>query len=392
MTRLLLMLLVATPSYGPTTKNQTQISTGKAGAQWFNLPDCAPDGGVHLNYRLDGGFVCATAGGGGAVGASPGTPTYSVQFNNNGVFGGASRTFIDGGLLGQTAITAHPAAPPVESQMHYAFQPYAGVPPIPYEIGSALQLGMPIGTLSGFGLQGTGPNWRTQCCLPGPGLTSSALYCSDGNPTAVGGSAGVAWDAGTFIGLNPRMLYQTVGTVNTNAVVRSTVSFINRGNAAGRGGFVAWMRFSLGTVSATVRVFQGIQFQAAATISATVGPRNELHTVYMGREADAGNGNCNICSNDGTGTATCQELDAGFPCATTPQGWYDLWFWATPNSSTIEYFVQRLDDTSYVARGTISSDLPANYVLGNWQQVAGTGYVSGTVQFYSMGVCVAYNL
>jgi hypothetical protein len=381
------------PDASPTRRGA--VSTGN---QAFAGDKTAP---AFHSPLFDGGTVRADAGhfqflyaGSITAAGSPG----QVQFNSGGTLAGTPALLIDGGVILLPAVTTHPAAPIAgEVLAPYAYHPAAGLPPSMWTVDPATGSPMPVMTLSSFAMSGVNPTWRKQCCFPGIGATSTAVQCSGDDqtaPSATAGTAGVAWDAGNYYGRNLKFLAQTVGTTNTNAGWRMGVVNLWRGNTGGAGGFVWWGRFALGQVPATVRLFMGLKFGTANAVTANNNPSVETNTVYLGRDPDAGNGLCNVCSNDGTGSATCSELDGGFPCNTSTVGFYDVWLWAQPSdggTGAVDYYVQRLDDPSYTARGTIAADLPINYAQAGWQAFVGSAYVSATAQLYFVGVCSAWN-
>lgn len=378
----------------PGGDDQVLVSDSSSAATWHSLPNCTDTGGNHLNYTAStNGWSCGTS-----SSTVPGGTNTQVQYNCAGAFCGAALTFIDGGMHGELPRIDHPP-PPSDGRLQYSFQVLGGAPQMPWEIASVIGQPMPQGIFSNFAFNGTNPVWRRQCCFPGIGATTTAFACQGDDqtaPTVVNGSAGVAWDAGSFFGRTPKFLYQAVASTNANAGLRSGAVYAWRGSSiGGAGGFVGWVRFSFGQVPATVRVFVGFKFGTANAVSATDGPSSNANVVYMGREPDAGDGRCRMCSNDGTGLGTCTELDAGFPCNSTTVGWYDLWLWEGPSdggTGAIDYAVQRLDDTTYAARGTITSDLPMDYAQGGWQIVDGNAYVSATSQLNIMGYCTIWGL
>jgi len=330
---------------------------------------------------------------------SGGTDAGSIQFNGNGGCSGLTNLLGDGTHELFVPVTTAPAPPLNNYVKPFALQPLAGFPPIPWEINSVIGQPMPTGVLSGFAMNGTTPPWRKMCCFAGIGANSSAPTCQGDDqtaPTVIAGAAGVAWDAGNYYGRNLKHIYQTAGTQNTNAGIRMASVYMWRGsNIGGAGGGLYWIRFGLGQMTqSTARVFQGLKFGSSSVIAANDNPSQEANVVFMGHDADAGNTNCSICSNDGTGKGPCTDLGSSFPCTTNNlNGFYDLWFYFAPSdggTGDIKYYVQRLDSAA-TASGTLTSDLPIDYAQGTWQHVVGSAFTANTTaQEYFIGNCSAW--
>ena len=114
----------------------------------------------------------------------------------------------------------------------------------------------------------------------------------------------------------------------------------------------------------------------------------ETDAIYFG--CNNGDSNLSICSNDNSGTATCNTLGASFPC-TTSGAWYDFWLAAAPNDSSIKYRVDRLDSAASTS-GSVTSDLPRNTVQMNWQEFGDTADGGQAIVLGFFGVCFAANL
>jgi hypothetical protein len=82
--------------------------------------------------------------------------------------------------------------------------------------------------------------------------------------------------------------------------------------------------------------------------------------------------------NDGSGTATATDLGANFPANTSGADLYELAIWCAPNSGTINYRVERLN-TTFVAEGALSTDLPVNTALLAPQVWVNNGTTAATV-------------
>lgn len=154
-----------------------------------------------------------------------------------------------------------------------------------------------------------------------------------------------------------------------------------RGESAGHGGFLWWSSFALNTVNATQRVFVGLN--ASTSPSQTVDPSTLVNTAYFG--CDAAVANMNFCTNAGSGTATCTDLGANFPCKTAG-AFYTVWIWAAPNASSISYAIQR-HDVAAATNGSVTTNLPVNTALLTWQVYSNSGSTAVGVIMSVMGVC-----
>jgi hypothetical protein len=92
--------------------------------------------------------------------------------------------------------------------------------------------------------------------------------------------------------------------------------------------------------------------------SAAGDPSAQLHTLYMG--CDASQANLQVCSNDGSGTATCTDLGASFPCKVASETGYDFAVHRVKGTSNFRYIVKKHDGTT--SRGTITADLPSGNI------------------------------
>ena len=149
-----------------------------------------------------------------------------------------------------------------------------------------------------------------------------------------------------------------------------------RGNAAGLGGFRAEFRFGVDTTVATTRIGVGL---ATGPLALNVNdPSATLNCILVG--ADAADTTLQVMSNDGAGVATKVNLGASFPI--TNDAVYRAVFTATANASSVAYTVTREDSTA-VATGTISTDLPSSTTFMGPVAYVGNG---ATAAAASMGL------
>jgi hypothetical protein len=153
----------------------------------------------------------------------------------------------------------------------------------------------------------------------------------------------------------PYHAYLSGATAGLSAQLHHPNLWCYRGDAAGRGGFTASIRFCLESAlsPANARSFFGL------FVPATIGnvePDTLLNMVGVG--AKAGEANFSIMTNDGAGAATMTTLGAGFPARATDNV-YELQLTATANAGTISYTLMNCNSGG-VASGSLSSNLPVS--------------------------------
>lgn len=321
----------------------------------------------------------------------PGGTAKQVQYNaDGGAFGGTSYVQTDGAHLLRAAETAHPAAPTGNFALQYLYeQTDAGFPLQPIQIDNYMGLPVPYG-LNGaaFSEYGAVVNWNWGCAVPdGWTQTATVQWGSMVAPSGTGTGSSPAWDATSLIGRLKELKNVSSASTNSTCGQRAQRFLFWRGNTAGAGGFLFWMRFELDKTQATIRVFAGV-LNSLALIGAAVDPNSVSDTIYVG--ANAGDANLSICSNDNSGSATCNTLGNSFP-AQTDGAFYDLWLAGSPNGGSVGWYVERLDSPA-VASGTLTSDLPRNSVQLSWQLWVNTGSTATTVQSGWLGSCFMGNM
>lgn len=174
----------------------------------------------------------------------------------------------------------------------------------------------------------------------------------------------------------PGTATRTTSTVDNSAAgvyTGSTAFFrgVNDGGSYAAGGYLLLLRAGIGSSDANQRAFFGMHSASAAI--GGVDPSSLTNVVYIG--CDAANANLQACSNDASGSATCTDLGASFPCKS--YGFYDVWICAPPSASTIGYYLRRRDVPAEVA-GTISSNLPSGGIFVYPQAWVSNGPSGGT--------------
>lgn len=149
----------------------------------------------------------------------------------------------------------------------------------------------------------------------------------------------------------------SAATAGSPCGIRGGIALFCRGNAAGVGGFRAVFRFGMSDAATVAGARSFIGMYSGATQIGNVNPSTLLNIVGVGH--DDTDSNLQIIYNDGSGAASKIDLGANFPANTLSVDAYELALFCPPNGSDIGYEVTRLN-TGDVARGTLTSDLPAN--------------------------------
>ena len=158
---------------------------------------------------------------------------------------------------------------------------------------------------------------------------------------------------------------QRVGMRTTATSATSATIIFNNGGAApfwlgnttNAGGFHAIFRFGIAQAQTNMRWFVGM-YSAVTSIS-NVEPTN-LGTI-LGFGINSGETTVRFMNNDGSGVATTVDLGSGFP-ATTANVVYEAHLYVAPNSTTINYYLERLDSTEK-AEGSVTTNIPPSTVF-----------------------------
>lgn len=296
-----------------------------------------------------------------------------------------------GDCLGSSADTpTTPSAPASGSTTIYTFAVDGGFPGIVSTIDGFMGLQTPVGLFGQFSYYGTSENWDVQCGWPTSWGGTTLMYYRNSEAFQATGTAGsVAWSSASLVGRLKQVTYVTAATTNSAAEIKAVGSRQNvwRGDTAGAGGWLLWIRGGMNDTAANIRFAAGL-FTTTSILTTNVDPSTLANSAYFG--CDVGQTTLRICTNDNTGSATCSDLGADYPC-TTDGAYYDFWLAAAPNGSAINWAIQRLDSAASTG-GTITSDLPQNTVQLNWHLNINTGSGSTAARLGFMGTCYAANL
>lgn len=190
--------------------------------------------------------------------------------------------------------------------------------------------------------------------------------------------------AGSVLSSMLRGTYTTATTANATGGLRTTQPVAWRGNAARLGGFLFYSRFAISQNSNGSRAFIGLAGATGATV-VSADPSALVDCVGMGfDDTDADTGNWYLIHNDGSGTAT--KVDLGANAARNTTDVFELYLYAEPNGSAIEYLVYNLSTDTLAAEGTLSSDLPTNTVFLTAHQSIGAA-ATGVSQKIELSRC-----
>lgn len=150
------------------------------------------------------------------------------------------------------------------------------------------------------------------------------------------------------------------GSSNGNIVSWSSASQDHRhfwrGDASSLGGFfIAFLGMTL-VMDANTRCMIGLLGGTSNGPAATIDP--STLTQMFALAADDTDANLQIMSNDGSGSAT--KTDLGIAKDGISTRIYDLFLYAAPNASSIQYRLIRRDAAGDTGAQSISSDLPTN--------------------------------
>lgn len=172
---------------------------------------------------------------------------------------------------------------------------------------------------------------------------------------------------------------QVVSAATANSVAETRAAFARswRGDQAGFGGFFFRMRFGIISTVAGQRSFFGLTNSTAA-IATTQDPVGLLQCCGIGN-ANADD-NLQMLANDGAGACTKVDLGSNFP-AQGVDDLYELTMFAAPNSTEINWRIERLVAAAMV-EGTFSgADIPSSSAFLAPHAYMNNNGVAAAVQF-----------
>lgn len=284
---------------------------------------------------------------------TPGGSNLQIQYNNNGVFGGASWVCIDNGYLLLTDSGTTPGTPPANNLKIYA------------EAHAGKLLASIVGP--------SGVDYNIQ-----PALFSSTNYLflagattpvSWGTAfTSAGSAAGtVATKASTnaMASLN-RISYATGTSATATSGTRSSSTVAWLGNAANLGGFFFFARFGMEAVSGTYRVLVGL---TSATAALAADPSTLTNTIGLCKDVADTNWQITVRG------AAVQKIDTGI--VVTANQILDLIIHSAPNSQSVSFHIKdAVTGADLYVGTTISTNMATNTVFLNMYALVAS--VTGT--------------
>lgn len=305
-----------------------------------------------------------------AEGGSPGGSTNQVQYNNGGLFEGATDVEIEGGQLRLDVPASEPAAPAAGGTKTFA-----------RNVGGRV---MPAFK---------GPSGLSAVLQPHVGRNSIAFaqpHMGTAIPTQVGisltttGTGTAATWSSTSLHTKMSRVDYLVTTATTTAVAgwryataRWTVGNNNSTDGGGGFHFICQWGPATGVAIPTNRAFVGMTNSGAAPTD--VEPSTITNIIGMGW--DAADTNVQIMHR-GAGAITKIDLGSNFPVPTTDRTKvYELVLFSPPNTTTqtVGYRVEDLT-TGAVVEGTLTTNLPTTTTAlapRGWMSVGGTSSVIG---------------
>jgi hypothetical protein len=271
---------------------------------------------------------------------SPGESNGSIQFNNNGLFAGASAaTIFDSTLvLGSSPSSTAPEAgsklfneviayrgfiKKLDAFDSYQLQPFMGN----RSIGWAQPVGGGSTTVSLFSL-----------------TTSISAASTNGRSITTGNN----------FTQRRRVGYVTAASTNTSAYLSSGQSNCYISSGIGLGGFFFTVGFGVSdaTFQDSSRLAIGL---ASGVPSASADPSNHTNCIMIG--ADALDTMLYLMHNDGLSTCTKTALGSDFRNVNSNTTWYKVFFY-NPQGSSIVYYEVLNCLTRVKVTGSINSNLP----------------------------------
>lgn len=300
---------------------------------------------------------------------APGGSTTEIQYNNAGAFGGIAGATTDGTTLEIEEVSA-PAAPTTGVKL-FATDLSHSIPSYRMPAFSAVYTLPPLAS-----------NWHVAGIVPGTGTAPVSL----GIPSNTTGTAShPAIADSTTLTRQRRIQYASAAGAGSSAGTRSGLDLINRGTAAGRGGFIFMAQFASSTAVAQQRQFIGIKDTTA--VIGNVNPSTVVDSFYFGY--DSAQTTWRVCGNDNAGAATCVDCGANFPVNTTAL--YEGWFSSDPDGTSIDYRLRRLDSSVTDCSGNVSAagDLPRDSALYNTEAWINNGTTASAAQLQLLRMWVA---
>lgn len=309
-------------------------------------------------YLITGASSKTVSSSGGA--GTPGGTDSQFQFNGTGSFAGAAGFTYDLANVRAQAVNplelktpgSPPSAAPTDSNLIYTLK--RGNIPLVASVDQFSRRTF-LGKHLGFQTFGTIMGGASAIAANGLALTTSGTGATPSYATATKAQS------------TKRTAISTTAAAAQACGVRVSSNCLVRGAAAGIGGYLVTIVFSLGVHDGTnTRGFFGV---SSADVAAASNPSTTALAVF-GVGFDAGATNFRFISNPAAGTATYTDLGANFPVAVNTL--YELVIFCKPNDANMYYSLTNLE-TGNNATGTINTNLPASGSFLGPQALTNTG-------------------
>lgn len=333
-----------------------------------------------LNFT-GAGVTCTNDGGGSETdcdipggSGSPGGNNKEVQYNNSSAFGGMANLETDGTHPDYVSVTSEVTAPAAGNVRQYAHAPSNFSFPVPHFKGPNERHWSVVPSI--------GWDWTIMCWVPS--VTTTFAGVGTASSTNSGTLSHPALATTSLITTMKRGTFTSASTAGASAGPRAALDEVWRGSSGTLGGFFFYARWGSTTAVAQQRAAVGLADQTTAFANAN--PSALLDVVYIGY--DSAQTTLRACGNDNSGTATCTDLGASFPVNSTAV--YDVWIYAPPNGTRIDWYVERLDSAA-AASGSItaSADLPRNTIMLGRQLWINNGTTASAAIMEVARSCVA---
>lgn len=217
-----------------------------------------------------------------------------------------------------------------------------------------------------------GYDWENaEIFLGRPSIGSSTVPLGVGVTYSGVGSAGanvLSFDGGGVLSYRPRVSRQTSAVAGTLAELYTLGQFLFTLT-----GYHYVKDFGFNP-QANCRIFAGILASGAALTNVSID--SLVNMIGLGRLD--GSPNLHLFCNDATGTASAIDLGASYPASTGANHLYRLTLDCVPGGATVAYKVEKFSGTPASVTGTLSANLPTQYIaLGD--RLFGTNNIDSAV-------------
>jgi len=359
--------------------NTVTVKKDTAGTNFNLTPASTLLAGEMMQYMDGVGWVYYSVTGAIKGSQTAAGSTNQIQFNSGGVLAGDSRLAFDpsqnelilGGAdatLLMTGITTEPVALAAGTVQVYA-----------KAIVGKMQL--KIKGPSGLDTSLQAALWQNNVVWWTPSVAAGVWTGTVGVPFVTGTNALALPTTTNLYTMMRRSTYANIVTTTNQTMGLRTELMFTRGNAAGLGGFMFVCRFGFSSIKTGMRAFVGLGVDTTAMVAAD--PSSRLNIVGFG--FDLADTAWTFMHNDGIGTAIKETIPGQGTLATNNTA-YDAYIWCAPNSSTVNYRLDRVDTGATLVDSSTSTDLPVNTTLLTAQCVMSNGIANIVAGDATLGI------